>query len=207
MKVIKLTLGEFETNTYVITGDGGSIVVDPAGEPEKLAAVANEHGAPVKLILLTHGHLDHTIAAEELSRLTNADVIIHPLDAEKVQTAEKALPIPYDYAQFTPVKHLRFCKDNEIISCSGIELTVLHTPGHTAGSVSFLNMSEKILFSGDTLFRRSMGATADETSSMPQILQSLSRLANLDGDYLVLSGHGDDTTLAEERLYNQYIPE
>ena len=189
--ITKLTLGLYQTNTYILSNDNEALVIDPGYEADAILDALQ--GKTLKAILLTHGHVDHVGAVKELVAETGCDVYIHP--------AESAMP-PMMTAGQLYYTHT-YGEGDTISPVSGIEFHVLHTPGHTPGSVCLLWKDQ--MFSGDTLFEGSCGRV-DLPGGDPRVmLESLRRLASLQADYHVHPGHGGSTTLAQEKRYNPYL--
>ena len=191
MNIRKLTLGLYQTNTSLLANDTEAVVIDPGYEADTiLDALA---GKTLKAILLTHGHFDHVGAVKELVAETGCEVYIH--------AAESTMP-PMMTAG--PLYYTRtYAEGDTVAPIAGAELTVLHTPGHTPGSVCLLWGQE--LFAGDTLFAGSCGRVDLPGGDPAQMMQSLNRLASLQADYRVHPGHGPSTTLSQEKRYNPYM--
>lgn len=187
----KLTLGLYQTNTYILSNDREAVVIDPGYEADTILDALE--GKELKAILLTHGHFDHVGAVKELVAETGCDVYIHP--------AEATLPPMITDGQLYYTH--TYSEGDTVSPIDGVELTVLHTPGHTPGSVCLLMKDQ--MFSGDTLFEGSCGRIDLPGGNPQQMLQSLRRLASLQADYHVHPGHGGSTTLAEEKRYNPYL--
>jgi len=189
-----LPLGAYQTNCYIVWGENSDdcIVIDPGYEPWRVLAEVEKLGKTISAILLTHGHFDHVGGVKELAADTDCAVYIH----------ENDLSLP---ANFTagPLYYTKLYGEGDVLKLAGLTVRVLHTPGHTPGSVCLA--AEDTLFSGDTLFMNSCGRTDFPGGSTASILQSLKRLAGLAADYRVLPGHGPKTTLDEERKYNPYM--
>ena len=191
MNIQKLTLGLYQTNTYLLANDTEAVVIDPGYEADTiLDALA---GKTLKAILLTHGHFDHVGAVKELVAETGCEVWIH--------AAESTMP---PMVTAGPLYFTHTYDEGDTISpIAGLELTVLHTPGHTPGSVCLLMGKE--MFSGDTLFACSFGRTDLPGGDPRKMMESLRRLASLQGNFFIHPGHGGSTTLDAEKRFNPYM--
>jgi glyoxylase-like metal-dependent hydrolase (beta-lactamase superfamily II) len=182
-----------------LTDDGkNAVAIDPA--QERVLEQAKKLNLAIQAVLLTHGHFDHVGACNTLFK---CGVPIYCAAAEKeLATGEDSLylqngaPMP----EFQPKATLT---DGQQITLCGIPFTVIATPGHTAGSVTY--RAGDRLFTGDTLFRGSVGRTDFPTGNTSQIVSSVKKLYALEGDLPVYPGHGDDTSLAFERRYNMFV--
>ena len=191
MNLKTLALGAYQTNCHILSNGSEAIVIDPGYEPDTILDALE--GLTLKAILLTHGHFDHVGAVKELVAETGCEVYIH--------AAESTMP-PMMTAG--PLYYTRtYAEGDTIAPIAGAELTVLHTPGHTPGSVCLLWGQE--LFAGDTLFAGSCGRVDLPGGDPAQMMQSLNRLASLQADYRVHPGHGPSTTLSQEKRYNPYM--
>ena len=191
MNIRKLTLGLYQTNTYLLANDTEAVVIDPGYEADTiLDALA---GKALKAILLTHGHFDHVGAVKELVAETGCKVYIH--------AADLSLP-PMITAGQLYYTHT-YAEGDTVCPIEGTALHVLHTPGHTPGSVCLLLGDQ--MFSGDTLFEGSCGRMDLPGGDQLQMHQSLNRLVSLQADYHIHPGHGGSTTLAAEKRYNPYM--
>ena len=191
MNIQKLTLGLYQTNIYILSNDTEAAVIDPGYEPDIILAALE--GRELKAILLTHGHFDHVGAVKELVAETGCKVYIH--------AADLSLP-PMITAGQLYYTHT-YAEGDTISPIEGAQLNVLHTPGHTPGSVCLLLGDQ--MFSGDTLFEGSCGRMDLPGGDQLQMHQSLNRLVSLQADYHVHPGHGGSTTLAAEKRYNPYM--
>ncbi len=209
MDIIRLVLSPLATNCYIIdAGNSEAAVIDPADDGERILAEAQGAGLAIKKILLTHGHFDHTGAASFIKEKTGAPIYIHKADEEMLSDGVKAL------AFFTPDRPFVTCSpdtllgDGDTVTQGDVTFRVISTPGHTAGSVCFLcggDGGRGVLFSGDTLFKDSIGRTDMYSGSSDTLMRSLDKLRELDGDYDVYPGHGEPTTLAAEKRYNPFL--
>ncbi len=176
----KMTLGSFENNVYVIIDPGQkeSLIVDPAAEAGKILEAVRE--TRVRYILLTHCHMDHVMALEELRSATKAPVGIHPAD-------ERAFGVRADF-------HL---EDNHVLEIGKGRILVMHTPGHTPGGLCFL--IDNHLISGDTLFQGGPGKTGSP-KDFQQIVNSITqKLFHLPDDTVCYTGHGPNTSIGESK--------
>jgi len=183
-----------------------AIVIDPGDNPQEILARLEKHGLTPRQILCTHTHIDHVGAIYELQERAGTPASIHKADLflfEKldVQAQWIGIPMPKRGA----IEH--FVEDGGAVACHGVEVGVIHTPGHTPGSASFhLAGDRNILFTGDTLFAQSIGRTDLWGGSHPQIIASIQKkLMTFDDDTLVISGHGQRTTIGQERRYNPFL--
>ena len=190
MNVTVLSLGYLGTNCYLLEGTDGCLVIDPAGEPDRVLAALGDR--KLVAILLTHGHFDHVGAVRDLVAETGCDVYIHP--------AELGLPSAITAG---PLYHTHTYGEGDRLTLAGLSFTVLHTPGHTPGSVCLCFGDQ--MFCGDTLFAGSIGRTDLPGGDSKTMGQTLRRLAALEGDFRVWPGHGGPSTLIEEQRYNPYL--
>ena len=193
LKIHTLTLGLYQTNTYIIheASSKSCCVIDPGYEAATILDKLENLGLTLDAILLTHGHFDHVGAVKDLAADTDCRVFL---------CAEDALLPP----MFTGGKlyYTDTYAEGSILNIAGLYIHVLLTPGHTPGSVCLL--AEDALFSGDTHFAGSCGRT-DIGGDWAAIQKSLKRLASMDADFRVFPGHGESTTLAAEKRYNPYM--
>lgn len=198
MKIRPVYLPACSTNCYLLADEAEKVcaVIDPGDpDPAILEAVAEE-GWQVTGILLTHAHYDHTMGVPELRKaLPGVPVRLHPGDAEMKKP----------FFRIEEMGELTFFQDGEKIPLGGLEIEVIATPGHSAGSVTF--RVGDVLFTGDTLFQGSMGRTDLPGGSYEDMKASLKRLSALSGDYRVLPGHMAASTLDAERKGNYYMKE
>jgi len=183
-----------------------AIVIDPGDDPDLILSKLNSHGLTLKEIVCTHTHIDHVGAIFDLQQRAGTPASIHKADLflfEALDTQAQWLGMPPP----KPGTIDRFLNDGNAVGCNGVELGVIHTPGHTPGSTCFLlETNRNILFAGDTLFKNSIGRTDLWGGSTPDILASIQkRLLTLDDDTLVIAGHGPSTTVGLERRNNPFL--
>lgn len=197
--------GPVQANTHILTDTAtGKIAVVDAGDcTDTLKDRLN--GTSVEYILLTHGHFDHILGVAALKALTGAEICIHAADADCLLDEEKSLCSWECAGQQTPIQADRLLHDGDKIVLGESVLHVLHTPGHTKGGVCYADYENRILLTGDTLFCLTAGRTDFPGGSDEELLASLIRLRNLDGDFTVYTGHNRATTLEFERTRNRYM--
>lgn len=190
----------FVTNTYVVTDEetGETAVVDPGVNDEKLIEKLKEK--PVKFILITHGHFDHIGGVNFVKERTGAKVVVHKEDEEMLNDCEKNCG-----EKTEPIIADILVEDGSKLMLGNSEIIVMHTPGHTKGGVCYIFPQDRVLFSGDTLFKLTAGRTDLYGGNPRTELMSLEKIGGLDGDYIVYPGHDDSTTLDFERQYNRYM--
>ena len=206
MSVKRISVGELGTNCYLYCDEatGRCAMIDPGDFDDALQKQIEKFGCDkFDYILLTHCHFDHVAGVSRAKELTGAKVAIFLSDAPGLRDMFVNLSAPFTgRGEVYPKPDIQLI-DREIIKVGQTEFTVMHTPGHTVGSCCFI--MDGIIFSGDTLFRRSAGRTDFPGGSVSELRRSLQRLAALEGDYQVYPGHEDATTLAHERMYNPYM--
>jgi hydroxyacylglutathione hydrolase len=194
MKIAVMQLGSYGTNCYIVWDETtkNAAVIDPGDQSAQVQQALDKEGLHLQMILLTHAHFDHIGAVEALQQASGCKVYVH--------RAEETLPLEMTGVPLHPTDYY---EDGDTVSLDSITFRVLHTPGHTPGSVCLI--ADDVMFSGDTLFAGSCGRTDFPGSSWMQMESSLRRLHDLPGDYTVLPGHMGSSTLDRERKANFFM--
>jgi hydroxyacylglutathione hydrolase len=202
-----LPVGQLGCNCSILgdpeTGEG--IVIDPGDDISEIEAILSKHGLMVKMILITHAHIDHIGGAAKLKASTGAPVFMNENDTDLY----KNIDIQAAWLRMAPPEKTAIdggLKDGDKFLLGATELHAIHTPGHTQGSSCVWIPSEKTLLAGDTLFRDSIGRTDLPGGDGKQILRSIAgKLLSLPEDTVVVPGHGDATTIGREKKRNPFL--
>ena len=198
MLIETLVVGPLETNCYIAYDPETreAVVIDPGDQPTDILDVLGGKRLIPLYIINTHGHPDHLAADEEVRQATGAKILIHEDDAKIFDAPSSWLKFAFS----SKVPHIdRKLKDGDGIKFGSSFLKVIHTPGHSRGSVCLYSEADAILFSGDTLFYNNYGRTDLPWSEDEKMMGSLKKLLALPSDTRVLPGHGPETTIAKER--------
>lgn len=198
MEIKKIVVGLLEVNSYIITINDYIYIIDPGDNEKMISSYIKSKGLPVKNILLTHAHVDHIGAVKSLyEKFNKPSVFLHKNDHKLYYSADNCLPpiIPA-LKEHAPL----------IDNLENNDFEILHTPGHTQGSVCFYFKENNTLISGDTLFKGSAGRTDLPGGDYKTILTSLNeKLLNLPGNTEVFPGHGEKTTIDFEKKNNPFL--
>ena len=207
LKITNLTFPCFSANCYLVTDDisGESLIIDPGSYGERQRDFIISQGVEnLKYILLTHGHFDHMMGVERFRQALGGQVVIHSMDEDKLGSAVKSLYSHFDReTPFASANADIIVKDGDRLPFGSGEIQVIHTPGHTKGGVCY--KIGECLFTGDTLFRGTIGRVDFPDSDEDEMLSSLKKLYALDGDYKVYPGHEGTSTLSYEKQTNPYM--
>ena len=204
MKVLQFQVGVIGTNCYLVYDEATmrGALVDPGDNAPGLLRRIEQEGVTLEYVLLTHAHFDHILGVHGVVEKTGAKVVLHRDDLWLLKK-ENMGPFRQMAAGYVEPAVDVVAEEGTQVSFGGLTATYLHTPGHTPGSCCIV--IGNTMFSGDTLFRHECGRCDLEGGSFDQMLRSLKRLADLEGDYNVLPGHDAVTTLSEERRANRYM--
>ena len=200
-----LLVGELETNCYVLSDEKNkqAMIIDPGGDFPDIEKYILEQNLKVKYIVLTHGHIDHIGALAQLKQMTKAQVMIHKKDSEMLSNPASNLSLfanqPIDSCPADG-----FLEEGDQVTIGDIKFEVIHTPGHTPGGISL--WTDKMIFSGDTIFFRSVGRTDLPGGSWDQLIKSIKqKILTKDDDTVIYPGHGPPTTVGEEKTQNPFL--
>jgi hydroxyacylglutathione hydrolase len=204
--ITTLPVGLIQTNCYVVgceeTKEGA--IIDPGGHPERILAEVERLGLTIRYVLDTHAHFDHTDANGAVVAATGATLALHPGDLPLLKASGGATFFGLQ-AETSPPPDLELA-DGDELAVGNLRFRVLHTPGHTPGHVCFYEESDGVLFDGDVLFYRGVGRTDLPGGSWPQLMDSIQRvLFALPDETAVYSGHGQATTIGQEKQLNPWL--
>lgn len=205
MIIEKLAVGPFDTNCYIVGSESTKegMIIDPGDKAKEILKKVEDLRLDIKLIALTHGHLDHIGALKKVKEATGVEVAVHADDAKSVGRKQ---PLTIMLGIFYPIPPSpdRVLKDGDSIEVGDLHFAVLHTPGHTPGGICLLG--EGVVFSGDTLFNCGVGRTDLPGGNYDKLMGSIqTKLMTLPDDTIVYPGHGPDTTIGAERKGNPYL--
>lgn len=201
MEILTLTPVSFESNSYLLCERREAILVDAGADAEKVSAALAKEGLALRAIVLTHGHFDHVLSVDLLREQYGVPVMIHEADAELLGDGEKNAFATFFGRPRAWRPADRTLREGDEISLGGKTLTVLHTPGHTRGSVCLLG--DGVLLSGDTLFASGYGRYDLYGGDENALKASLTRLASLPADTVIYPGHGGTSTLENALFFSR----
>ena len=196
-----LVLGLMAENCYVVRNAGSCdcVVIDPGDRYKKIKNYIDENDLNVKGILLTHGHYDHIGQTAALKKDTGANIYIHRLDADKLIDPKKNVSA-YSYFKCAPAPADVLLEGGEVLHLAGMDIRIIHTPGHSAGGVSYV--IEDSIFCGDTIFKASYGRYDFYDGNLSDLTYSVNTLLSLEGEYKIYPGHDEPTSSSYERAHN-----
>lgn len=206
MRVEKFVTGIISTNCYLVINEETkqTVIIDPAACPKKILGFIDEEGLKIEAILLTHGHFDHIMGIDGFLEHFKVPVYVHEEDERVIN--DPVLNQSSIYTSGYTFSGAQYLRDRQTLELAGYVFEVIHTPGHTWGGCCYYVASEKVLFSGDTLFQESIGRTDFETSSMSDMMYSVrEKLFKLPDETRVYPGHMGETTIGHEKTHNPYV--
>ena len=206
MIIRKLELNPFGSNCYIVGSESTKegMIIDPGMLAEEILKHVNDLGLKIKVIVLTHAHMDHTGALAEVKEATGAEVAMHADDVPLLRGGNSMMRIPGSSKE--PPAPDRLLKEGDVIDIGDLHFRVLHTPGHSPGGICLLEKDNEIVFTGDTLFQFSIGRTDFPGGSHEGLVQNINdKLMVLPDNTTVCTGHGPDTTIGVERRVNPFL--
>jgi hydroxyacylglutathione hydrolase len=209
MTVHAFTFNPFQTNSFIVHGEKEAILIDAScSEPAEFAGIEeylDRHGLKVTRYLLTHGHIDHIMGCAYLARERGASFAMHRADLPFIERAvEQGVMFGTPIEQ--PPRPEKFLNEGDSIEVEGATLDVLHVPGHSPGSVAFVDRANGYVIGGDVLFMNSIGRTDLPGGSLPELMESIfQKFIPLGDEFVVYPGHGPATTIGEERRNNPFL--
>lgn len=204
MQIQEITGGVLPTNCFIVTDEetGISAVIDPGFTADELFDAIKDL-EKLDAILLTHGHFDHIMGVKDIQEMTGAKIYMHEFEKEFATDSRLNLSTVLAERQCRTFEPDHLYTDGDKIAVGNLTFRVLHTPGHTVGSSCF--MVQDVIFSGDTIFKGSVGRTDFPTSDPKKMVQSVQRIAEIDENYAIFPAHGDSTTLDYEKKTNPFM--
>ncbi len=206
MNVITIPTGTMQANCYIVETENSAVIIDPGFLERDIEKYIAENPNKIKFILLTHRHFDHLNGAVKIRNLTGAKIVINELDEGGLYSDMLSLAsmVGDFYGKADPDAHADICvSEGDTVTVGDMVFTVMGTPGHTEGGVCYI--CNNVIFSGDTLFKGSIGRTDFPSSSNSDMRKSLDRLCLLPDEMVVYPGHGPKTTIGEEKRSNMFL--
>lgn len=209
MQVHRFTFNPFQTNCYICSSEGEAVIIDPScmspAEFEVVETTLREHDLDVRHLLLTHAHIDHIFGCAYFARAFGMSFQMHRDDAALLAHAEEQARM-FGVAIDPPPETTEFLREGDAVEFGNARLEVLHTPGHSPGSICFFERDAGAVVSGDVLFQGSIGRTDLWRGSLPELMRSIfEKLMSMGDEVRVHPGHGPDTTIGRERSSNPFL--
>jgi glyoxylase-like metal-dependent hydrolase (beta-lactamase superfamily II) len=203
LQILVINDNPYGENIYLYYDENSreGVIIDPGDSFETIKKAIAEKNILVKAILLTHGHYDHTFCVNEIREFTNAPVYAHESEAELLKNSEYNRSAARGLE--VSVVPDKFFSDGDVFSFADVELKIIHTPGHTAGGVCYYDEKNAVIFTGDTLFKETIGRTDMPTGNHAALLAAIrEKLFTLPENVTVFPGHEENTTIFHEKVYN-----
>lgn len=200
MNIQKFNGSPFLSNAYLVFDKNEAVLIDCGACMENIYHFLYKRNLTLKAIILTHSHLDHSYFAGEARKRTGASVYCHS-DEARVLVDPEANATKLFRRELDTDLDLKFLNEGDKITVGDTELTVMHTPGHTCGSISLYSEADGVVFTGDTMFEGAFGRSDLKYGKRSSIMRSLARLCELDKSTVVYPGHGDETTIGAECVH------
>jgi len=193
-----------QTNCYILQSNHGAIIIDPGDEPERIVRFLNDIKVEPSQIIATHTHFDHVLGVDSIRAKLNVPFLIHRDDLSMLESMQNRVHQFMGFDVPPPPKVDRYLKDGDLLNVGDETIRVLHTPGHSPGSISL--SGDGYVFTGDALFNQSIGRTDLPGGDLKTLINSIrERLFKLDDATTVYPGHGPETTIGDEKLANPFV--
>jgi glyoxylase-like metal-dependent hydrolase (beta-lactamase superfamily II) len=203
-KIDSLVVGRLQTNCYIVQSRAEVIIVDPGDEPDRILRFIKDINVTSTRIVATHTHFDHVLGVNGIRKATKAPFLIHADDLPMLQSMQSRVREFMGFEVPPPPKVDGYVKDGELLKLGDGTIRVLHTPGHSPGSISL--SGDGYVLTGDALFNQSIGRTDLPGGDFKVLMHSIrDRLFKLDDDITVYPGHGPETTIGDEKLANPFV--
>jgi len=203
-KVHTLVVGRLQTNCYILQSDSTALVVDPGDEPERILRFLTDIAVKPSRIIATHTHFDHVLGVDSIRDKFQIPFLIHHDDLSMLESMQSRVRQIMDFSVPPPPKVDQFLRDGESIAFGEDRVKVIHTPGHSPGSISLVGPG--FVLTGDALFNQSIGRTDLPGGDLDTLVRSITeRLFTLDDDTIVYPGHGPETSIGDEKLANPFV--
>lgn len=206
MKIKQMSLGELGTNCYILYKDYNALIIDPGGEADKVMTWLDAESLVPQAILLTHAHFDHIGAVDTLRSHYDIDVYLHKEESEWLEDPDLNRSTGFMRKEIRTSKPDHLLKEGPM-ELLNFEFEVIHTPGHSPGSVSFIFNDDRFIVSGDVLFQRGIGRTDLPGGDLKELVSSIrNKLYILENAFIVYPGHGPATQIGKEKQLNPFVP-
>lgn len=200
MQILQFSLGQLQANCYFLIKENNCLIIDPADEASFILEEIQRRNLKLIGMLATHGHFDHLIAVGEIQQSFNVPLYISYRDLFLLNKIKETAEYFLGYKPAVlPIKNIKSLDKSNELKIENFKLKIIFTPGHTPGSLSFYLPEEKVIFTGDTLFKRAIGRFDFSYSNKDDLKKSLERIFILPKDTIVYPGHGEKTTIGEEK--------
>jgi glyoxylase-like metal-dependent hydrolase (beta-lactamase superfamily II) len=203
-RIHTIVVGRLQTNCYVLQSDSSALVIDPGDEPERILRFLTDIAVKPSRIIATHTHFDHVLGVDAIRAKLKIPFLIHHDDLSILESMQSRVREIMGFSVPPPPKVDQLLKDGESIAFGQDDVKVIHTPGHSPGSISLVG--EGFVLTGDALFNQSIGRTDLPGGDLDTLVRSITeRLFTLDDDTIVYPGHGPETSIGDEKLANPFV--
>lgn len=203
-RIHTLVVGRLQTNCYILESNSTALVIDPGDEPERILRFLTDIKVKPSRVIATHTHFDHVLGVSGIRTALNIPFLIHHDDLSMLESMQSQVQQFMGLTVPPPPRVDGFLKDGESFTVGHDTVKVLHTPGHSPGSISLAGRG--YVFTGDALFNQSIGRTDLPGGDLGTLVRSITdRLFNLDDDTIVYPGHGPETSIGDEKLANPFV--